>query len=284
MMPIDKGIGRRISLLRKEREYTQEQISTLLNVTPQAVSKWENGNALPDTAILPLLAKVLEVSIDRLLTGNDLPEKPSPYDGEYLKAAYYWGLTHSALAEQVVKIMPDHARQGRRLLDIGSGEGRDAVYFAKCGFNVDALELSVPGLEKIREYSESAGCAVNALHADMIGYELTGSYDVIYSMGSLQFLPLAERPKHFEKYKRHTRSGGLNAHLVFVEKPFIKPAPDWQKNEYFYLSGDLAAYYHDWEIIQCEERIIDCNSAGIPHRHAVSYIVARKIGRGGSET
>ena len=268
-------IGQRIVLLRKARGYTQEQMSVILNVTPQAVSKWEKGNALPDTALLPHLAKVLEVSIDRLLTGSNLREKTSPYDEQYEKEEYYWGLKHSLLAEQVVEIM--QVPQGKRLLDIGSGEGRDSIYFAKCGFKLDSLELSVPGIEKIKQYSQSTGCTVNVLHANMIGYELKDLYDVIYSMGSLQFLPLEQRQKHFDIYKRQTCSGGLNAHLVFVEKPFIKVAPDWERNEFFYMSGDLARYYHDWEIIQCEERIIDCNSANIPHQHAVNYIIARKI-------
>ncbi|MCC5468117.1 SAM-dependent methyltransferase [Pelosinus baikalensis] len=191
-------------------------------------------------------------------------EKTSPYDGEYKKEEYYWGLNHSLLAEQIVEIMKGNLAN-KRLLDIGSGEGRDAIYFAKCGFQVDALELSTPGTEKIRLYSQSSGCDVNVLHANIIGYEFTNSYDVIYSMGSLQFLPLDQRQNHFEKYKRHTCVGGINAHLIFVEKTFIKAAPDWEKNEFFYISGDLARYYYDWEIIQCEERIIDCNSAGIYH-------------------
>lgn len=269
-------IGKRIVLLRKEIGYTQEQLSVLLNVTPQAVSKWEKGNALPDTALLPLLAKVLDVSIDRLLTGSNLCEKTSPYDEEYMKEQYYWGLKHSFLAEQVVKVIQGEVHD-KRLLDIGSGEGRDSIYYAKCGFNVDSLEISIPGIEKIKQYSHSAGCVVNIIHDNMIGYELTNVYDVIYSMGSLQFLPLEQRQKHFDKYKRQTCCGGINAHLVFVEKPFIKTAPDWQRNEFFYMSGDLARYYHDWEIILCEERIINCNSANIPHQHAVNYIVAKKI-------
>ncbi|CQR73009.1 transcriptional repressor DicA [Sporomusa ovata DSM 2662] len=63
-MSNDNNIGQRIALLRKQRGYTQEQTSLLLNVTPQAVSKWEKGNALPDTPLLPLLAKVLGTSID----------------------------------------------------------------------------------------------------------------------------------------------------------------------------------------------------------------------------
>ena len=66
-------------------------------------------------------------------------EKTSPYDGEYEKEEYYWGLKHSSLAEQVVKSMRDEIQHGKRLLDIGSGEGRDSIYFAKCGFNVDAF-------------------------------------------------------------------------------------------------------------------------------------------------
>ena len=272
----DNVIGQRIALLRKERGYTQEQISLILNVTPQAVSKWEKGNALPDTLLLPLLAKTLRVSIDRLLTGGSLMEKISPYDGEYKKEGYYWGLQHSFLAKQIVESVQDD-KDNKHLLDIGSGEGRDAIYFAKCGFQVDALEISTPGIEKIKQYSQSSGYEVNALHADMIGYELTASYDVIYSHGSLQFLPLAQRQKHFDKYKRSTNIGGLNAHLIFVEKPFIKVAPDWEEDEFFYHSGDLAGYYHDWEILRYEEKIIDCKSAGIPHQHAVNSIIARKI-------
>ena len=68
----------------------------------------------------------------------------------------------------------------------------------------------------------------------MIRYKLQKVYDVIYSIGSLQFLPLDQRRSHFEGYKEHTAVGGINAHLVFVEKPFIKTAPDWEKNEFFY--------------------------------------------------
>ncbi len=86
----------------------------------------------------------------------------------------------------------------------------------------------------------------------MIGYEINDHYDVIYSMGALQFLPVEQRQKHFEKYMQHTCVGGLNAHLVFVEKPFIAVAPDWEENEFFYRSGDLAGYYYDWQIIHCE--------------------------------
>lgn len=65
-------IGKRITAMRKERGYTQEGLAELLNVSPQAVSKWENGHALPETAILPLLAKTLETTIDSMFTDNSI--------------------------------------------------------------------------------------------------------------------------------------------------------------------------------------------------------------------
>jgi len=269
-------LGRRIASLRKEKGYTQEKISALLNVTPQAISKWEQGNALPDTLLLLPLARVFGVSIDYLLSGESPTGKAGPYDGEYRREEFYWGIQPSELAEQIVDNLQGDIGN-RRLLDIGSGEGRDAVYFAKYGFQVDALEISAPGAEKIKQYSQLSGYAVRVLQADMIGYDLSEEYDVIYSHGSLQFLPLKERRKHFDKYKKQTKAGGLNAHLIFNEKPFIKVAPDWERDEFFYQSGDLARYYHDWEILRCEEKIVDCNSAGVPHRHAVNCIIARKI-------
>ncbi|EGO65754.1 helix-turn-helix domain-containing protein [Acetonema longum] len=40
----DNEFGRRVASLRKEKGYTQEKISAMLNVTPQAISKWEQGS------------------------------------------------------------------------------------------------------------------------------------------------------------------------------------------------------------------------------------------------
>lgn len=274
MSPVS-DIGTRIAILRRDKGYTQEQLAQALGISGQAVSKWETGKGLPDTALLPALAGILEISIDRLLTGSE-QTAASPYDKEYEKKEYYWGEQPSFLALQVIALHKPAEAGQKRLLDIGSGEGRDAVFFSSRGYRVDALEISAPGIRKIKELSARAGLKVNAIQANMIGYQLPAQYDIIYSMGSLQFLPPAERTVHFDSYKKHTVTGGLNAHMVFVEKPFIPTAPDWEKNEYFYRSGDLAACYHDWEILFNGEAIFDCRSADIPHQHAVSYIVARK--------
>lgn len=67
-----KKIGKQIAVLRKEKGYSGEKLAELLNITPQAVSKWENGKCLPETAILPMLAKTLDCSIDTLLLPREL--------------------------------------------------------------------------------------------------------------------------------------------------------------------------------------------------------------------
>ena len=63
-------LGRRIANLRKEKELKQDDLAEMLNVSPQAVSKWENDQTCPDISILPQLAKILGVSVDKLLTGK----------------------------------------------------------------------------------------------------------------------------------------------------------------------------------------------------------------------
>ena len=59
-------IGEKIRSLRKERGLSQETLAQNLGVTFQAVSKWENGSALPDTALIPSIALFFGVSTDQL--------------------------------------------------------------------------------------------------------------------------------------------------------------------------------------------------------------------------
>lgn len=80
-------IGDRIRAARNAKGLTQEQLAEKLNVTFQAVSNWENGNCLPDTDRLPDLAEQLDISLDILLTEEDVPDwemKPVNNDPEHM--------------------------------------------------------------------------------------------------------------------------------------------------------------------------------------------------------
>lgn len=64
------SIGERISTLRKERSMSQGQLADALEVSRQAVSKWENDQASPDTIKLIKLAEVLDTEVEYLATGR----------------------------------------------------------------------------------------------------------------------------------------------------------------------------------------------------------------------
>lgn len=69
-MDINK-VAIQIAELRKNKGLTQGELGDRVGVSFQAVSKWERGESLPDTAMLPLLADVLETSIDNILLGGE---------------------------------------------------------------------------------------------------------------------------------------------------------------------------------------------------------------------
>ncbi len=60
-------VGAQIARLRKINGYTQDRLALLLHVSPQAVSKWENGHALPETSLLPVLSDIFKCTIDQIL-------------------------------------------------------------------------------------------------------------------------------------------------------------------------------------------------------------------------
>ena len=68
------NLGERIVALRKEKDISQGDLAKRLNVSRQAVSKWEQGLSSPDTVKLIQLAQILETEVEYPATGN----KPEP--------------------------------------------------------------------------------------------------------------------------------------------------------------------------------------------------------------
>ncbi|MDE7167817.1 MAG: helix-turn-helix domain-containing protein [Clostridia bacterium] len=79
--------------LRKEKGMTQAELAQALGVTNKAVSKWETGEAMPETAQLIPISRIFGVTVDELLAGkraegasdNDRPESKEDYDPDDIK-------------------------------------------------------------------------------------------------------------------------------------------------------------------------------------------------------
>lgn len=265
-------IGVIICKRRKELGFTQNQLAKSLNISFQAVSKWENSVAYPDIEMLPKLAEALNTTVDALLGYSG---RVTDYDKRYNREEYYWGLTPNHICYDIMKILPPI--KPYRVLDIGCGEGKDAVFFAKCGYAVTAFDRSKQGIEKAKRLAEYNNVEVRFFEADILDYCIDVEYDIIFSSGVLHVLPQAGRKKFCDSLKAHTSDDGINALNVFVQKPFIPCAPDStgeEKNAHPWYSGELFGYYHDWMFRVCKEEIFDCNSGGVPHKHCMDTLIA----------
>ena len=69
-----KTLGTKISELRKSKGLTQEQLAIQLNVSSQAVSKWETNLSIPDLPILIELSNILNVTLDELIKQQERQE------------------------------------------------------------------------------------------------------------------------------------------------------------------------------------------------------------------
>ncbi len=260
-----------VARYRKDLGLTQEDLAKRLGITFQAVSKWETGQTVPDTLLLPALARELNVSVDKLLGYAAFPGGSSFYDEDYRKEEYFWGVEPNRYCYKVLEMMPPV--RPLKLLDIGCGEGKDAVFFARCGYDVSAFDISEAGLEKTRRLADKARVSLRVFRADIWDYRLEETVDILYSSGVLHYIKPELRDEIMRNYKAHVNENGLAALHVFVEKPFIPPAPD-DNYHHLWKSGQLFTYFHDWLIDECSEYVFDCNSSGVPHKHAANRLFA----------
>ncbi len=273
---MEHTIGNFIAEKRKELGLTQQKLAEQLNVSFQAVSKWENEATVPDTLLLPQLARALKTSVDAIVGHRAAPL--TEYEQKYAGPEYYWGIVPNRLCYEIMKHKPPV--RPYRVLDIGCGEGKDAVFLAKNGYVVSAFDAAETGLEKARTLAYAHHVDIRFFRADINEYDLCEEYDIILSSGVLHYLVPGRRERFIQSLKEHTAAGGLHALNVFVQKPFIEAAPDSEeaelRNEPWY-SGELMRLYHDWLFHKYEEDIFDCCSGGIPHRHCINRMVAESF-------
>ena len=196
------------------------------------------------------------------------------YDRRYDQDDYYWGVKPSASCFKVLEVIPpDHPLT---LLDVGCGEGRNAVFFASKGYTVTAFDISPAGVEKTKRLADKARVEMEVFTADINEFRLDAGFDVIFSTGVLQYIPERLRSEVLDNYRQFTNPRGVNALSVFVKKAFIARAPDAERTSHKWISGELLSHYHDWRIEYTTEEVFDCMSSGVPHQHAISRVIARR--------
>lgn len=196
-------------------------------------------------------------------------------DKKYKADEYFLGKKPSSMCYEVLKLKPPTRRL--KVLDIGCGEGKDAVFFARNGYDVTGIEISEAGLNKAKRLVDDAGVGIKLIKADIREYRLDTSYDILFSNGVLNCIKPEMRDEIFDNYKKYTSTDGLNVFNIHIDKPFIYQIPGKGSSDTKWFSGEIFTHYHDWLIRDCTEYIFDCNSSGVAHKHAMNRIIAQKI-------
>lgn len=189
----------------------------------------------------------------------------------YATEDFYWGREPNDFARRAL----DFAH-GTSAIDIGAGEGRAAVFLAEHGFDILAVDTAANGLAKAMRLAQERGVEVRVREGDVNSLELDGSFDLVYSAGTIQYLHPENRERRFAYFQKHTNSGGVHAILTFVDHPDIPPAPDWSEGEFLYAPGELREYYAEWKCLHSHSLVFDDDSGGEPHKHAVEEYVFEK--------
>lgn len=197
------------------------------------------------------------------------------YEKLYDCDGYYWGTKPADFLNDLIALRRPDASV--RVLDIGCGEGKDAVYMAEQGYSVTAFDVTESGVRKTKRMAAERGVSIDAFVADINDFSLDARFDIIYSTGTIQYLRDEEKDSFFAKIRAMTRPNGLHYFNVFVDKPFLPLPPDWDREEKMWKTGELFSHYADWRIHRLDEVIFEDDSNGVPHHHCMDNILAELV-------
>jgi len=205
-------------------------------------------------------------------TALPLPIRPwSPWAREYARdpERYVFGTAPSDWAREIARLV----RPGDAVLDLGCGEGRDSVFFAGLGAAVTGVDLSTDGLAKARRLARQRGVRVRWIEGDMTGALPAGRFDLIFSCGTIHYVPRAERRPLFRRLAAMSPPGGRQAHVVFTDRYVHE-----EKGEIvdYFTAGELREAFVEWQVLRNGERVISCAQDGSVHGHSVEELVAAR--------
>lgn len=194
------------------------------------------------------------------------------WEKEYLSSERFAFGSPSLEVKAFSKLIPKNSR----ILDLGCGDGRNALYLAKKGFVVDCVDISENGIDKINKLSEEINVEINTFICDVKNFEYKEKYEMIIAHGLLQFIDRQYQQSIIENIKQHTKENGFNIISVFTDE---EPAPEDLKEIMVgvFKKGEIKEYYKNWKIRLFEsKKFHDEHDGGIKHYHSSDKLVVQK--------
>jgi 2-polyprenyl-3-methyl-5-hydroxy-6-metoxy-1,4-benzoquinol methylase len=135
-------------------------------------------------------------------------------------------------------------RKPGRALDVGAGEGTDAIRLARLGYEVDAVEGSSVGCEKTESFARKEGVELNIINDDVNGVEFSRGYDVIVCNGLLHYIE--DQAGLLQRLQDATTPDGLNAISLWTART---PVPECHRVVDSYVDNSSQAV-DDWIVMR----------------------------------
>lgn len=194
--------------------------------------------------------------------------------------AVYDSREGSAFGEpsNVVVSLAETLPAGAAVLDLGCGDGRHALFFARHGFDVTAVDISESAIRKTRSLALESGVALRTEVADMTSLHCDRQFDLIIAYGCLHLIEHTQSKWLLERMKAYTLPGGRNFVAIFTDT--ITLPPDLKKFCIgLFREGELSECYSDWQTeLQRSYVLADEHPGDIHHIHHLNEIVARRPG------
>ena len=156
----EKTIGEKIREYRQKRVLTQDALAAELHISSQAVSKWENGQTMPDISLLMPLSKVLGIGLNDLL-GGDLR---ASFEKRFQEAVRYGEQATLVVSEEALREFPDDETfQYRRACDeyfLGTDENIPdnprKLYLRQAAYHFGELHRKYPDNDSYTQFDAQA--------------------------------------------------------------------------------------------------------------------------------
>lgn len=163
---------------------------------------------------------------------------------DYFPKKYNSNPVHSEVLEAMESLSPGKA------LDLGCGQGRNALFLAQHGFEVTAVDQNELALEILQSIVEQEDLEMTVGLYDINSANLKQSYDLIVSTVVLMFLQADRIPAIIRNMQDQTNPGGYNLIVCAMD---TEDYPCQVPFSFTFKEGKLADYYKDWELIKYNE-------------------------------
>lgn len=141
------------------------------------------------------------------------------FDQKYKQTPDVFGSSPMPILEKALEIVPNG-----KALDLGVGNGRNALYLLDKGFEVTGVDMSEEGIKFLKQ-KLSGNEKIKLIVEDVTKFQTDEKFDIVCAIGLLHFLEVEDIEKLIQKMKNFTKSGGVNVIGAKMTQNFVGDLP-----------------------------------------------------------